>query len=417
MALELRKEKSGRYRKTWYGRYEINGRRHCVNLGIRVQGVIPKTLREIGDSAFERSRAQAQAKLDSLIEEARTNKNTTHLLEKLYELKTGSSLEDIELTKLPEAWLQIPRSKRISSAHAKQCSKVLQRFMDFVGRHAANVRYLSQVNRNIARAFLKNESDRGIASKTYNDILKLLRSAFSKLLNGTPNPFDGIPSRSSETVFRKPYTSEELARIIEVAKEHPFIRPIIIMGMTTAMRRGDCCLLQWKHVDLDKDFICVKTAKTGHVVEIPILPLLREELLKALPSDKAMVDPNAYVFPKQAVMYLNNSDGITWRVRQLLKKAGLGSEIQAERVQGVRKASVRDFHSFRVTWITLALSAGVPLELVQRVTGHQTTNIVLKHYFQPDRENFRQALYNKMPDLMTSQLHDIFVHGEEKSNQ
>ena len=30
-----------------------------------------------------------------------------------------------------------------------------------------------------------------------------------------------------------------------------FIRPIIVTGMCTAMRRGDCCLLEWKDVDLD----------------------------------------------------------------------------------------------------------------------------------------------------------------------
>ncbi len=63
---------------------------------------------------------------------------------------------------------------------------------------------------------------------------------------------------------------------------------------------------------------------------------------------------------------------------------------------------VRDFHSFRVTWVTLALTAGVPLELVQKVTGHKTTDIVLKHYFQPGREDFRRALQSAMPNLLTN---------------
>ena len=70
--------------------------------------------------------------------------------------------------------------------------------------------------------------------------------------------------------------------------------------------------------------------------------------------------------------------------------------------KGVRRASVRDFHSFRVTWVTLALTAGVPLELVQRVTGHKTVDVVLKHYFQPGREDFRNALQSAMPDLLTN---------------
>jgi len=154
-------------------------------------------------------------------------------------------------------------------------------------------------------------------------------------------------------------------------------------------------------------------------------------------------------------MYLENPGGITLRVRQVFAKAGFtdeaessvaeaqevkaqkprggplvrmvdegdasrppsaqsgegeqGSgvvhrgEIHAERKkgEGVRRASVRDFHSFRVTWVTLALTAGVPLELVQKVTGHKTTDIVLKHYYQPGREDFRRALQSAMPKLLT----------------
>jgi integrase len=76
--------------------------------------------------------------------------------------------------------------------------------------------------------------------------------------------------------------------------------------------------------------------------------------------------------------------------------------LSAERAEGTRRASVRDFHSFRVTWVTLALTAGVPLELVQKVTGHKTTDIVLKHYFQPGREAFREALNAAMPKLLTA---------------
>ena len=67
---------------------------------------------------------------------------------------------------------------------------------------------------------------------------------------------------------------------------------------------------------------------------------------------------------------------------------------------GLRRASLHDFHSFRVTWITLALAAGVPLELVQRVTGHRTVEVVMKHYFRPGREDFRQAIIKAMPKML-----------------
>jgi hypothetical protein len=220
-------------------------------------------------------------------------------------------------------------------------------------------------------------------------------------------------------------------------------------------------------------------------VDIPLFPLLREELERI----KATAGGSGYCFPKAAEMYQSNPDGISVRVKQVLARAfeqndvaegrllappteeevrgkcliylaGLGDttkakrmrvvvgqyldgasvdaivkdtgygqgtvsaylnevqkgagvqliripprkrgldRLQAARLNGLRRASIRDFHSFRVTWITLALAAGVPLELVQRVTGHRTVEVVMKHYFRPGREDFRTAILKAMPKML-----------------
>jgi hypothetical protein len=55
-----------------------------------------------------------------------------------------------------------------------------------------------------------------------------------------------------------------------------------------------------------------------------------------------------------------------------------------------------------MSWETLTLTAGVPLKLVQKVTGHKTAEGVLKHYLQPGREEFRWALQAAMPKLLTN---------------
>lgn len=110
-------------------------------------------------------------------------------------------------------------------------------------------------------------------------------------------------------------------------------------------------------------------------------------------------------------LYLNEIEGQikckvvrrTGGVAEAVK--GDKSVLRVERANGLRRASVRDFHSLRVTWVTLALTAGVPLELVRRVTGHKTTDVVLKHYFRPGQEDFRQALEGAMPKLLTTGVH------------
>ena len=66
-----------------------------------------------------------------------------------------------------------------------------------------------------------------------------------------------------------------------------------------------------------------------------------------------------------------------------------------------QRASVSDWHSLRTTWVTLALAAGVPVELCKLVTGHQTVDVVMKHYFQPQAAHLRAVLGDKLPDVLT----------------
>lgn len=56
MPLEIRKESNGGIRPFWYGRYKINGKRFCQNLGVKITGTPPASLslKEEGDAAFER---------------------------------------------------------------------------------------------------------------------------------------------------------------------------------------------------------------------------------------------------------------------------------------------------------------------------------------------------------------------------
>ena len=513
MPLELRTQRDGSLRPTWYGRYEINGRLVRPNLFIKIAGTPPAShsLRDEGNGAFERSRAAAQAKLDGIVEEARTKQGSARLVEKLYEIKTGEVIKSVKLAALSAEWEKIARRRQPNVRYAAQCKSTLTRFAEFVCQENPKAEELAQVTRSVARAFLDAEAKRGVTGKTWNDTLKLLRATFKYLLPaGGINPFADTPTRETETVFRQPFTPEELAAITEAARADEFIRPIIIVGMCTAMRRGDCCLLKWEDVDLEKRFITVKTSKTGQTVSIPIFPMLLDELAKRRtssglrPPSPLNGEAKGYVFPDAARMYLENPDGITWRVKKILA-VGLGEAVddgektkalpevsdaearkrgedfiaklpegekrgrmaavfklymegkniemvmagtnvskgsvsgylneiqgaigrrivrghsgksesenlkaemaeaglQVERKHGLRRASVRDFHSLRVTWVTLALTAGVPLELVQKVTGHKTTDIVLKHYFQPGQEAFRQALQSAMPKLLMNGL-------------
>ena len=412
MALELQRGRS----KWWYGRVEVNGRKISKNLGVEVCGLVPPALSETGDIVFERSRAKAQAALERLQLDLKKRSTAEELVQMIHEIRTGTRVCSILLDEMSARWNELPRRRPLSASYIRQSETLISRFVGFVKEANASLREMAQVQSALCRKFLKAEEDRGVTAKTYNNELIFLRAVFHALRKDAglaENPFEGVPTRDGETVFRKPFSAEELTLLEEKAKDDSFIYPLIVTGMCTAMRRGDCCMLLRESVDLKGGFITVKTSKTGEYVQIPIFPLLRAVL------DKAFAEPSTraphYVFPKLASHYFINPDHLTDRVRRVMRAAGFfdtketdteevkkasRGEIRRIRKTGLRKASVRDFHSFRVTWVTLALSAGVPLEIVQKVTGHRTASIVMKHYFQPGREDFRRTLAGKMPSLL-----------------
>ncbi len=408
MALELQRGRS----KWWYGRVEVNGRKIGKNLGVEVKGVIPASLADQGDLAFERSRAKAQAALEKLQLDLKKRSTAEELVQTIHEIRTGTRVGSIPLSDAGARWKALPRRRSLSPRYVSQAESWMADFVSFLGTHHPAVREMADVQPSMARAYFAKVEARGVAGKTYNNTLIFLRSCFEALKDeaGIPkNPFLGLPTKEEDTVFRKPYSEEDLAEIVKAAKGDPFIYPVVVASLCTAMRRGDCCLLLKTAVDLPARFVKVKTSKTGELVQIPIFPLLQEVLTKLEPND------SPYVFPEQATKYQTNPDNITYRFKKVMRAAGFldldedatpeekaqnRGETQQARARGLRKASVRDFHSFRVTWVTLALTAGVPLEIVRKVTGHRTAGIVMKHYFQPGREEFRRTLTNKLPLIL-----------------
>lgn len=412
MALQIHPDRS----KWWYGRVVVNGRKIKKNLGVEWRGEPPPALSGVGDAVFERSRAKAQAALERLQSELKRRSTAEELVQTIHEIRTGGRIVSIPLTEAAARWKALPRRRPLAARYLAQADGWIKKFSAFVQETNPAVKNMDQVQAALARDFFNAEVARGVSAKTYNNTLIFLRSLFESLREeaGIPkNPFTGIPTRDGESVFRKPFSIEELALIVEAAKADPFIYPLIVTGMSTAMRRGDCCTLLREAVDLKEGFATVKTSKTGETVQIPIFPLFREVLEKAL-AEPSPRKPH-YVFPDLEAHYRINPDHLTDRVRRVMQGAGFfdleddatdeekqksRGALSVERKEGLRKGSLRDFHSFRVTWVTLALTAGVPMEVVRKVTGHRTAEIVMKHYFQPGREDFRRTLAGKLPGLL-----------------
>ena len=487
--------------KWWYGSWMVNGKKITVNLNVPVEGRRPDSPDDEGDRRFQVSQATAQAKLDEEIKKSREAKQELALAKAVYKARVGQSAPSMKLDDLATAWAALPRRRQNLSAGYLYTSRAdLDRFAAHVKQRHPQATTLADVTPAMAEAFMAGERARGVAGRTYNGVLSLLKSTFTRLRRKAglvDNPFEEIVSMDENTVHRIPFTPEELKEILDAVENDDFCRPLIVTGIFTAMRRGDVCQLRWRDVDMKDGLITVSTSKTGVRVTIPLFERLRQELEK-LPRT------SEYCFPDQAATYQSRPDVITNRLRRAFVAAGFGDEedeedgkpgaskasaqpeeplteaemttrgrdriqacaqsdaVKAKMLQvfdlymagkstaeiaaeleiskgsvslhfkrieeavgfpvirsrrlkrvgkargavhasrpGLKRVNQRGFHAFRATWVTLALTAGVPMDLVRKVTGHTTADTVITHYFQPGREALRETLLKAMPTLFT----------------
>jgi integrase len=142
---------------------------------------------------------------------------------------------------------------------------VLTRFTEYMKELAPDLTDVLDVQEEHLRGFLEEEDRRGVSARSWNASLKFIRSVFSRVAPTSPAYLDylrKLPLRDENTVHRKPFSDEELAAILKEAENDEMLRGPVVTAICTGMRKGDCCTLQWKSVDLKNCFITVKTAKT-----------------------------------------------------------------------------------------------------------------------------------------------------------
>lgn len=304
-------------RRVWYGQYKEDGKWKVVKLTTPMRGeVIPQTLAEKGDAAFEKSRALAQAEFDKFQAERSVKGSSEHLTRVLIESKTGHKVEDVRVDELETKWRQMHLRNR-SENWDKSISWLFRLFIN-----SAKVTYLYEVTPSMVSSFY-NSIRKQYAWNTVSRIMKLISGAFAELLPvGAVNPFNKVevtPDKKTEsTIHRKPLSDTELEQLFETARETPMLYALTIAAACTGMRIGDVCNLKWESVDLQGGFIEVQTRKTGQEVTIPIFPRLREVLESAQMTNE---DDGGYVFPEAAQMHRENYDGLIRRGKVLFARA------------------------------------------------------------------------------------------------
>ena len=234
--------------------------------------------------------------------------------------------------------------------------------------------------------------------KAFNTTKMLFEEAFNNEQIPT-NPFLRLkvpPSQVNIQYYRDPYTDEEIALIFEKSKEYcnKMLFPMIAVLECSGMRPGEMRALEWKNVDLEDKTVFITNAVVTRFDEIENLrkrPRSYEEIgptksvsgvrivglsdlaIQALKDWRKELDtmPTAmreskYVFPSQNGSFRTESSN-----KCLVQRF-------------VKKAEITDMHfmlyRFRHTVCTRMFLAGLSIDVVRKMLGDSTSDVVTRVY-------------------------------------
>lgn len=326
---------------------------------------------------------------------------------KLLALATGEEMETFTIETWALEWIRRKKHAKASKATIARYEGHTKALLDWLG-DARRKKPLESLTAMDARKWREALQDQGRAGKTVLAYMKdaggIYRAAIREGLVSF-NPFTSLETiDTSDSLDRKPFTGEEVAKLMAHAP-HEEWRGLILLAAFTGLRLGDASKLTWDAVDLDAKKITLipsKTKKKKTEVKIPIQENLLAYLLTATIADDT---PSAPVFPKLAKLKIGDRAGLSQAFNKIMAAAGVDrgkpSRVIAEgEDRGAGRITwERGFHSLRHTFTTWLRTAGVSEEDRMALTGHSTRE---SHqiYSHTDEQALRDAIA-KLPSLNT----------------
>lgn len=239
-----------------------------------------------------------------------------------------------------------------------------QQTIQFMLRHKMAAYSMEKLTPAVVASY-RDERLKTVAPATIIRELSILSSVISHARKEwglpTPNPCALVRKPASPQGRSRLLTADEETRLIAelqpVRRRSPWMVPLVLLALETAMRRGELLSLQWKNLNLSAQTAHLPMTKNGTARIVP-LSKRAVAILSALP-----VSTTGSVFPL-SYMVVNNCF-----------------------VAACKRAEIVDlhFHDLRHS-ATSRLAEKLPnvIELAS-VTGHQTIQM-LKRYYHPKPE-------------------------------
>jgi integrase len=317
------------------------------------------------------------------------------VLSDIHKVAHGRGLESTSLRQFAIRWISRKKGE-VTAVTLRAYQTAANGFVEALGDRA------DQDIGNISVSDIASVRDRWAdraSPGTANNKLKAIRVMFNDAWRDgliLENRAAKVPTLKSADSIRRPFTLEEIKKILQVADDE--WRGLVLAGLYTGQRLSDLVNLRWNQIDLQRGEIVFHTRKTGRTVIVPIAEPLLEWML-----ENASDDPVAPVFDRMFARYkTGRTSGISNAFYDLLTTAGLAKP-RPRRVStgkgrsGARNPSELSFHSLRHTTTTWLKAAGASEAVARDIIGHDSA-AVSRHYTHIDAPT-KSAAIAKLPNL------------------
>ena len=225
------------------------------------------------------------------------------------------------------------------------------------------------------------------------------------------NPADKVERPKKQRYIADYYRQEELERLLEASKDHPYSL-LIQMTAFYGLRRSEALGLKWDAIDFERDTITIKHIVTNAKIDgkceivcadraktksslrsLPLVSNIREKLLTLREQQKEnrRVCGNCYSKKYDGYVFVDamgnifNPRSVTANFSKLLEQNGL---------RHIR------FHDLRHSCASLLLANDVPLKQIQEWLGHSDIGTTANIYSHLDYKS-KITSANVMDNILT----------------
>ena len=326
----------------------------------------------------------AQQVADTYEETSRGNLTEAAIRKALADIFEKTSARRLEFAKAKTylaSWLDSCSTHKSASTYSRY-RKPINDFLAVLDSRGKGDAVLADIAPGDVQEFLDSRLKGGRNPSTVKVDLKILNAPFNTALRQgliPSNPVSAVDLPSSEMEARRPFSPDQVRDLIRVAMGSEW-ETLILLGAYGGLRIGDAASLRWDNVDLPTKQIRFRPSKTRRSKRdllLPMHPALERHFLSMGAGDL----PDAPVSPDLAKIPVGGKSGLSRRFLKIMSDAGIEQDSVNAAGPSGRTFNRYGFHSLRHTFVSGLESAGVGIDLRQKLAGHadQRTNVRYSH--------------------------------------